>query len=88
MRAAVPMLNRTLTRRFYFVVYASAFMGRTVARPKLGDAEWMKRFREFVRAFNDFVIVLDDGKFDHAKWQQMRIEWQRLEVDGATRGGG
>jgi hypothetical protein len=52
-----------------------------LARAKLGDGEWMRRFREFIKAFNAFVEALDDGKLDRVKWERMRAEWRQLEID-------
>lgn len=57
-----------------------AFGAHAFARPKLGDAEWMRRFREFIKAFNDFVVALDDGKLDRVKWERMRDTWHRIEI--------
>lgn len=57
------------------VVGAHAF-----ARPQLGDAEWMRGFREFIKAFNDFVVALDDGKLGRVKWERMCDRWHKIEV--------
>ena len=51
------------------------------ARAKLGDEDWMRCFRTFVTLFNNFVESLNDGKFDTAILQRMRIAWTRLEAD-------
>jgi len=56
----------------------AAYAGR---QPKLGDAEWMRRYREFVKAFDDFVITLNDNILDRAKWERVRIAWRQIEIE-------
>jgi len=73
-------LGQTLTRRCSLLMISAAFGVRAFARPKLGDAEWMSGFREFIKAFNDFVVALDDGKLDRVKWERMRDTWHKIEV--------
>jgi hypothetical protein len=51
------------------------------SQPRLGDAEWRRRFRSFVRLFNAFVESLNDGKFDFERWREMRVAWGRLESE-------
>jgi hypothetical protein len=56
-------------------------LSRSVSRgTALGDAEWMRHFREFIRAFNAFVDALDDNRLDHSAWQRMRIIWKTLDI--------
>lgn len=52
-----------------------------IGQPKLGDEEWMRNFNDFVRAFNLFVMALNDGRFDHSKWKNMKTGWKKLDVD-------
>jgi hypothetical protein len=52
-----------------------------LARPKLGDDEWLRCFRVFLKLFKNYAELLNDGKFDSAIWQRMRLAWTRLEVD-------
>lgn len=37
----------------------------------LGDDEWFRRFRAFVKVFNAFVNSLNDGKVDLHAWRDM-----------------
>jgi hypothetical protein len=74
------MLHLT-TRRRWFALLAVIVPMSLSAQPKLGDDEWMKRFRDFVRSFNAFVTTLNDGSFDLSRWQRMRSEWRRLDGD-------
>jgi hypothetical protein len=48
------------------------------ARPKLGDDEWMRRFRAFVKMFNAFVNSLNDGKVNLPAWREMRKTWAEM----------
>jgi hypothetical protein len=34
---------------------------------------------------NEFMIALDDGKFDVSKWEQTRSAWSALDVAPANR---
>lgn len=49
------------------------------AKPRLGDADWMRAFRTFIKACNAFVMALDDGKLDSARWEEMRAAWRALD---------
>jgi hypothetical protein len=51
------------------------------ARVKLGDQEWLRRFRLFIKAFNEFVEALDDNKLDRGKWRRMQETWDDLDTD-------
>jgi len=51
-----------------------------LAEPKLGDDEWMRHFRDFVKAFNGFEETLDEGRFDFTQWERMRTQWKRLDA--------
>lgn len=50
------------------------------AKPKLGDDEWMRRFRDFVKAFNPFVEAFNEGRFDFSLRAQTRERWKNLDV--------
>ena len=67
------------TRRHWFVPLIAVLPNAVMAQPKLGDDEWMKRFRDFVKSFNAFVNALNDGSFDVSRWQRMRTDWKQLE---------
>jgi len=41
----------------------------------------MRRTRAFVKTFNAFVEVLNDGNFDIAKWHSMRSAWKELDAE-------
>jgi hypothetical protein len=66
-------------RRILVFLFSLAVTAGAARRSKLGDTDWMRNFREFVKAFNDFVIALDDDKLDVSKWARMRSAWHRLE---------
>jgi hypothetical protein len=51
------------------------------AQPKLGDPDWMRHFRDFVKIFNSFVETLNDGTFDVSKWHRMQRAWKELDVE-------
>lgn len=70
-----------MTRRMCFALIIALFSGPALARPKLGDEEWMRRFRAFVRTFNAFVEVLNEGSFDLSRWHGMRAAWKELDVE-------
>ncbi len=68
-------------RRLVLILASLVLEAQANARPKLGDDEWTRRFREFIKSFNAFVEALDDGKLDRAKWERIRVQFQQLEVD-------
>jgi len=53
----------------------------TASQPKLGDDEWFRRFRVFVKVFNRFVDSLNDGKVDLVMWRQMREAWKNMDCE-------
>jgi hypothetical protein len=61
------------------VITSIAFEAQADIRPKLGDDEWIRRFRGFIKSFNDFVVALDEGKLDRAGWERMRVQFHQLE---------
>jgi hypothetical protein len=68
-------------RRLVLILASLVLEAQANARPKLGDDEWMRTFREFIKSFNAFVEALDDGKLDRVKWERMRVQFQQLEMD-------
>jgi hypothetical protein len=70
-----------MTRRWFFGILLAIFPSRVAARPNLGDENWMRSFRLFVKLFNSFVEQLNDGKFDLPTWQRMRAAWTKLETE-------
>ena len=72
---------RVMTRRTCFALFIAFLPAPAFARPKLGDEEWMRHFRLFVRRFNGFVEALNDGSFDLSRWRGMRAAWKELDVE-------
>ena len=70
-----------ISRRLWWALLTPVMETQASARPRLGDQEWMRRFRVFVRAFNDFVDALDDNKLDRTRWARMCIAWDDLQTD-------
>jgi hypothetical protein len=73
--------NMPLSRRLYVLLFTFGLPHPLFARPALGDPEWMRRFKIFVKAFNDFVDSLDDNKLDRAKWSRLCSAWRSLDPD-------
>ena len=65
--------------RACLVFLLTAFPFDVLARPKLGDEEWMRCFRALVKLFNNFVEPLNDG-IRHRNFERMRADWTRVEV--------
>lgn len=72
--------RRAIARRMCIAVIGTFIYGTAFARPNLGDKEWMRRFRELVKAFNAFLEVLNEGKVDVAKWNAVRAAWKDVDV--------
>jgi hypothetical protein len=70
-----------MTRRMCFALIITLFPVPGFARSKLGDEDWMRRFRDFGKIFNGFVEVLNDGTFDVSRWRRMQSAWRELEVE-------
>jgi hypothetical protein len=67
------------TRRCWFALCLALVPSLAPAQPRLGDDEWMKRFRDFVKSFNEFVNALNDGSFDVSRWRRAQTDWRKLE---------
>jgi hypothetical protein len=78
--AKPALLERRTITRLYFAVFVTLISESAFARPNLGDTEWMRRFREFVKTFNSFLEVLNEGKFDVSKWNAIRAAWKDLDL--------
>ena len=72
--------RRPLTRRFLIAAASTALAPELHAYARLGDAEWMRTFREFIDAFNDFVVGLDHNRLNIAAWERMRTTFHELEA--------
>ncbi len=68
-----------MTRRMCFGLVFALLPLPAFGRQRLGDDEWMRHFRDFVKLFNTFVESLNDGKFDFATWDKMRLDWTKLQ---------
>ena len=69
-----------MTRRMCFGFLLTLLPCRALAGgQKLGDDEWMRHFRDFVKLFNKFVESLNDGRFDVDTWGRMRLDWTKLQ---------
>ena len=73
-----------MTRRMCFGFFLAGLMwwaGPAFPQPRLGDAEWLRRFRSFVRLFNSFIESLNDGEFDFETWREMGAAWRKLQTE-------
>jgi hypothetical protein len=70
-----------MTRRMSFALIFTLMSRNAFAQPKLGDEEWMRRFRDFVKIFNAFVEALNDGTFEVSRWRRMQSAWRELDVE-------
>lgn len=68
-----------MTRRNCFGLVLAALPLHAYAGERLGDDRWMRHFRDFVKLFNAFVESLNDGRFDVATWEKMRLNWTKLQ---------
>jgi hypothetical protein len=68
-----------VTRRYWLALCAALVPSFAPAQPRLGDDEWMKRFRDFVKSFNEFVNALNDGSFDVSRWRRTQTDWKKLD---------
>jgi hypothetical protein len=48
-----------LRRALWVSLAGMSVLPNAIARPKLGDAEWLRRFGVFLRALNLFVLALE-----------------------------
>jgi hypothetical protein len=47
--------------------------------PPLGSDEWTRRFREFMKELNEFIIELNDNNLDKRKWKRVCQAWSAIE---------
>ena len=66
--------------RFFIAATSGALAPELHSSARLGDAEWMRTFREFIDAFNDFVVGLDHNRLNLAAWERMRTTFHELEA--------
>jgi hypothetical protein len=69
--------RRALFSVFLVLMPKSAFGSQC----SLGDDEWFRRFRAFVKVFNAFVDSLNDGKVDLHAWRDMHQAWTRMDCE-------
>ena len=74
-----------LTRRFFIAATSAALAPELHSYARLGDAEWMRTFREFIDAFNDFVMGPDHKRLNLAAWERMRTTFHELETHDSRR---
>ena len=69
-----------LNRRFFIAATSAALAPELHCYARLGDVEWMRTFRKFIDAFNDFVVGLDHNSLNIAAWERMRTTFHDLEA--------
>jgi hypothetical protein len=47
--------------------------------PPFGSEEWTRRFRDFMKELNEFIIELNDNKLDEKKWKRVCQAWSVME---------
>jgi hypothetical protein len=80
MEVSVSAARRWIIQQTYVAVLMLLLPTRGLSKLRLGDDEWMRHFRDFVKAFNPFVEALNEGRFDFSLWVQMRARWKNLDV--------
>ena len=71
-----------LSRRTLFGVLLVLVPRSAIAiQYRLGDEEWFRRFRVFVKVFNAFVNSLNDGKVDLHAWHEMHEAWKQMDCE-------
>jgi hypothetical protein len=80
--ASMEEKKSLIGRRASLLAVFAAFASDAAAqsKSKLGNEEWMRRYRAFVKASNDFVIAINDGIFDVAKWERLRTAWREIDI--------
>jgi len=66
-------------RRFLLLFASAALTATGVPKPKAGDADWVRKFRAFMKAMNEFLLTLNEDIFDVAKWERVRSAWHHLD---------
>ena len=66
-------------RRFLLLAASAVFTAAAAPKSKVGDSDWLRRFRFFMKVMNEFLMALNEGAVDIAKWQQVRSAWHHLE---------
>jgi hypothetical protein len=73
-----------LRRALWVSLAGMSVLPNAIARPKLGDAEWLRRFGVFLRALNLFVLALNEDRLDRAGWARVQSAWAELDVKGVS----
>ena len=71
--------GKSRRRVFFGLLLLLSPLQPALAEPKIGDDEWFRRFRIFVKFFNSFVVSLNDGKLDLSTWRRMREAWKNID---------
>lgn len=64
-------------RNFTFLLISQS--RNASAGPVLGSEEWTRRFRDFMKDLNEFIIELNDNKLDERKWKRVCQAWSVME---------
>ena len=76
------MSGQRLSRRALFGVFLALTPKSALGTEcRLGDEEWFRRFRAFVKVFNAFVNSLNDGKVDLHAWYEMQEAWKQMACE-------
>jgi hypothetical protein len=75
-----------LRRSLFVSLAAMSGLRRAVARPRLGDKEWLRRFGVFLQSLNRFVVALNDDRLDQAGWARVQSAWADLENNSGCQG--
>lgn len=65
--------------RRYFTLLLILQSRNVGAGPLLGSEEWTRRFRDFMKELNEFIIELNDDKLDEKKWKRVCQAWSVIE---------
>jgi hypothetical protein len=73
-------VQHRLTRRAFVAAASAVLTPELRSSARLGDAEWMRTFRDFIDAFNDFVVSLDHNRLNLVAWERMKATFHQLEA--------
>lgn len=70
--------HEMITTRRCFILLLTSLSHFVRAEPQLGGKEWTRRFRDFMKELNEFIIELNDNKLDTAKWDRVCRAWSAI----------